>query len=79
MPRAYYKEPDVTYGRPKKKVVKRPPNFFRTYNEDMKGWDARRFLRELMIRQGNHDWDLRRDEWENSPAIHPRNSNDRPG
>ncbi len=64
MPRRYYKEPDVTYGRPKKKVAKSPPDFFRTYDEEMKGWNARRFMRELVMRQGEYYYELRRQEWE---------------
>jgi hypothetical protein len=64
MPRGYYKEPDVKYRRPKKKIAEIPLDFFRTYDEEMKSWDVRRFLRELMVRQGDHDWELRRSEWE---------------
>jgi hypothetical protein len=69
MPRGYYKELDVKYGRPRTKIAKTPPDFFRTYDEEMKSWDVRRFLRELMIRQGDHDWDLRRSEWEAEPPY----------
>jgi hypothetical protein len=65
----YYKEPDTKYGRPKTRILKKRPDFFRTYDEEMKSWDARRFLRKLMIRQGNHDYALRRHEWEDEPPY----------
>jgi hypothetical protein len=69
MPRSYYKEPDVKYGRPNAKIATTPPDFFRNYDEEMKRWDARRFLRELMVRQGKHDWELGRAEWEDQPPY----------
>src|SRR5262245_41426179 len=57
MVRNYYKEPDTRYGRPKTKTTKQPPVFFQTYGDQTKNWDARQFLRELVQRQGNHDWE----------------------
>jgi hypothetical protein len=66
MPRGYYKEPDVKYGRPKTKIAREPPRFFRTYDDEMRNWDARRFFRELVIRQGTHDWEQERGEWKRS-------------
>jgi hypothetical protein len=65
MPRGYYKEPGVKYGRPKTKIVRDPPAFFKTYDEEMSGWDGRQFLRELVKRQVEHDWKKERPEWEN--------------
>jgi hypothetical protein len=63
MPRGYYKEPGVTYGRPKTKIVIKPPRFFKNYDEKMRGWDGRQFLRELVTRQAKHDWKKERPEW----------------
>jgi hypothetical protein len=60
MPRGYYKEPDVKYGRPKVQIVSSPPGF-EIY--DTSNWNARRFLRELVKRQINHDWKKQRPEW----------------
>jgi hypothetical protein len=60
MKRSYYKEPDTKYGRPKTRISKKPPESFRNYDDEMKGWDARRFLREIQNRLGKHAW---RQEW----------------
>jgi len=67
MSRDYYKEPDVKYGRPKTKIAREPPPFFRTYDEEMKGWDARQFLRELVKLQGRCDWKRQRRKWNKKP------------
>ena len=45
MLRGYYKEPGVKYGRPKTKIVGKPPPGFKIY--DTSDWDDRRFLLEL--------------------------------
>jgi hypothetical protein len=61
MVRRYLKElGDGAYGRPRARIAKRPPDFSLC---DTRGWDARRFLRELTIRQGQHAWDRERAEW----------------
>jgi hypothetical protein len=63
MARRYYKEPDVEYGRPKTRIAIPPRDYFRAYDEKMKGWDARRFRRELAIQQGRHEWAQQQAEW----------------
>ena len=72
MPRGYYKEPDVKYGRPKTKITREPPCFFRTYDEEMKGWGARQFLKELIQREISYNWERQRSEWEDKPPHVPR-------
>jgi hypothetical protein len=71
MPRLYYKEPDTKYGRPKKKIAREPPSFFRTCDEEMKGWGARRFLKELIQREISYNWEQHRPEWEDEPPHVP--------
>jgi len=61
MPRSYYKEPGVKYGRPKMKIERKPPPGFKIY--DTSDWGARQFHRELVKRQVNHDWKKERREW----------------
>jgi hypothetical protein len=56
----YYKEGDTEYGRPRTRIAKRPPGFSLV---DTSGWDARRFLKELAIRQGRHEWAQQQAEW----------------
>jgi hypothetical protein len=65
MPRGYYKDRDVKYGRPKTKIVRTPPRGFKIYNTS--DWDARRFFRELMDRQLKHEWKKQRGEWAKEP------------
>jgi hypothetical protein len=64
MSRRYYKEPDVTHGRPKTKIDDKPPPFFKFYETTK--WDVRRFLRELVRRQAALDWEQKRADWEAS-------------
>jgi hypothetical protein len=66
--RDYYKEPDVVYGRPKTKI-EREPKDFKSYDEEMRDWDPRRFMRELVKREGDHAWKTERREWDESPAF----------
>ena len=65
MPRDYYKEPGVKYGRPKT-VVSEAPADFEIY--DTSDWDDRRFLRELVKRQIEHDWKKQEGEWLKEPG-----------
>jgi hypothetical protein len=61
MKRGYQKEDGTEYGPPRtKKMAKRPPGFSLC---DTSAWDARRFLRELAIRQGRHEWAQQQAEW----------------
>jgi hypothetical protein len=68
MTRRYYKEPDVVYGRPKTKIEARP-KWFKSYDSEMKDWDLRRFMRELVKREGEHTWKAEKLEWNESPAF----------
>jgi hypothetical protein len=63
MPRNYCKEAGTKYGRPPKGIDKEPPPFLADRDEEMKAWDARRFLRELVIRQEKEAWKHRQSEW----------------
>jgi hypothetical protein len=66
MKRGYHKVAGTKYGHPKtEKMTPRPVGFSLC---DTSGWDARRFLRELAIRQGRHEWAQQQDEW-----VLPRN------
>jgi hypothetical protein len=63
MKRSYYKEPGTGYGRPKTKTASRPPDF-RSYDDEMQGWDLRHFRVELVRRQREANWERDRPEWE---------------
>jgi hypothetical protein len=60
MKRGYCKEGDTEPGRAKTKVPRRPADFLPC---DTSGWDVRRFLRELAIRQIEHEWQSQKEEW----------------
>jgi hypothetical protein len=64
MKRGYCKEGNTKPGRPKTKVPRRPADFLPC---DTSGWDVRRFLRELVIRQGEHEWQTKKEEWKRDP------------
>jgi hypothetical protein len=66
MPRGYYKARDVKYGRPGTRIVSEPPSGFKIY--DTGDWDDRRFVRELVKRQLQHDWEKQRGEWSQEPG-----------
>jgi hypothetical protein len=68
MTRDYYKEPDTRYGRPKRRTADRPLDF-RTYDDEMKGWEVRQFIRELVDRQLKHDWKKHEGEWSEEPRT----------
>ena len=63
MKRPYYKELGTGYGRPKTKTASRPPDF-RSYDDEMQGWDLRQFLVELVRRQREANWEKERTDWE---------------
>lgn len=66
--RPYYKEPDVIYGRPKTKIAPLPKGF-QSYDEEMRGWTLRQFMRELEKRLGDHQWKLELPEWNACPGL----------
>jgi hypothetical protein len=61
MTRGYCKEPGTKYGRPAKEIDDPPPNFS---FHDTRDWTARRWLKEIADRQGQHEWAQQRGEWE---------------
>jgi hypothetical protein len=63
MKRGYVKEPGTVYGRPKQEIKNQAPAWFNTHDEEMKGWDARRFMRELQIRSGDEYWKREKRKW----------------
>jgi hypothetical protein len=63
--RFYYRESDVKYGRPKLRIASATPAFFQLH--DTSGWTVRRFLKELVQREVEHDWRERKASW-NAPA-----------
>jgi hypothetical protein len=66
MPRGYYKDPNVKYGRPRTRIVSEPPSGFKIY--DTGDWDGRRFFRELVKRQLQYDWEKQQGEWSKEPG-----------
>ena len=68
--RNYHKEPDLKYGRPKKKISKIPPSWFSNHDDLVRKLDARDFLRLIVAKQNKDDWEKRvSKEWPHGQGI----------
>jgi hypothetical protein len=61
MKRGYTKEGDTKYGRRRTRTMAKRPQGFSLV--DTCNWDASRYLRELVILQGQHEWARQQAEW----------------
>src|SRR5262245_51541897 len=66
MPRGYYNDPPTLSTVPGTRIVSEPPSGFKIY--DTGDRDDRRFVRELVKRQLQHDWEKQRGKWSQEPG-----------